>query len=43
MGKGSNPRPIEIPREDFRSNWEKTFGKKLPEKSKEEPDSEKTK
>jgi hypothetical protein len=28
MGKGSNPRPIEIPREEFRNNWDKIFGKK---------------
>lgn len=30
MSKGSNPRPIEIPLDDFRSNWEKTFGKTKP-------------
>jgi len=44
MGKGSNPRPIEIPRDDFRSNWERIFGdKKLPEKSNEVPKSTETK
>ena len=28
MGKGSTPRPFEIPREQFRDNWDKIFGKK---------------
>jgi hypothetical protein len=28
MGKGSNPRPFEIPQEKFLSNWEQTFGRK---------------
>jgi hypothetical protein len=28
MGKGSTPRPIEIPRDQYRSNWDKIFGKK---------------
>jgi hypothetical protein len=36
MGKGSNPRPFEIPQEQFLSNWERTFGRK----SKTEPESE---
>jgi len=27
-GKGDRPRPIEIPRDDFRKRWEETFGKK---------------
>ena len=36
MGKGSNPRPFEIPQDQFLSNWEKTFGRK----SKPEPESE---
>jgi hypothetical protein len=30
MSKGSNSRPIQIPREQFKSNWEKTFGQKQP-------------
>ena len=28
MGKGSNPRPIEIPRDQFRDNFDRIFGKK---------------
>ncbi len=28
MGKGSNPRPFEIPRDQFRDNWDAIFGKK---------------
>ena len=28
MGKGSNPRPFDIPREEFRNNWDKIFGRK---------------
>lgn len=28
MGKGSRARPFEVPKEEFESNWEKTFGKK---------------
>jgi hypothetical protein len=28
-GKGSKPRPIEIPREKFNDNWDKIFGKKV--------------
>lgn len=28
MGKGSNPRPFEVPRKQYEDNWEKTFGKK---------------
>ena len=35
MGKGSNARPIEIPREQFRSNWDQIFGKKDHEKPQE--------
>jgi hypothetical protein len=31
MGKGSNPRPFDIPRDEFRNNWDKIFGKKKPE------------
>jgi hypothetical protein len=27
-GKGSVPRPIEVPREQFESNWDKVFGKR---------------
>lgn len=30
MSKGSNPRPVEIPREDFRDNWDRIFGRKTP-------------
>lgn len=28
MGKGSTPRPFEVPRDQFRDNWDKIFGKK---------------
>jgi len=28
MGKGSVPRPFEVPREQFTNNWDKIFGKK---------------
>lgn len=28
-GKGSKPRPIEIPRKKFEENWNKIFGKKV--------------
>ena len=31
MGKGSNPRPFDIPRKQYEDNWEKTFGKKKKE------------
>lgn len=30
-GKGSVPRPIEVPRDEFNRRWEETFGKKQPE------------
>lgn len=30
MSKGSNPRPIEIPKDDFGKRWEAIFGKKKP-------------
>jgi hypothetical protein len=47
MGKGSNPRPFEIPQEEFLSNWEKTFGKKNQSESEQtepnEPDCVETK
>jgi hypothetical protein len=36
MSKGSNPRPFEVPQEQFLSNWERTFGRK----TKPEPESE---
>jgi len=35
MSKGSNARPIEIPREQFRSNWDQIFRKKTDEKRQE--------
>lgn len=28
MGKGSNPRPFDVPKKQFDDNWEQTFGKK---------------
>lgn len=33
MSKGSKPRPIEIPREKFETNWDKIFGKKVKDES----------
>lgn len=27
-GKGDTPRPMEIPRDEYRRRWEETFGKK---------------
>lgn len=27
-GKGSAPRPVEVPRDEFNRRWEETFGKK---------------
>lgn len=30
MGKGSVLRPFEVPREQFRDNWDKIFGRKDP-------------
>lgn len=30
MSKGSNPRPIEIPKDDYAKRWEAIFGKKKP-------------
>jgi hypothetical protein len=32
-GKGSKPRPIEIPREKFNDNWDKIFSKKVKNES----------
>jgi hypothetical protein len=51
MGKGSNPRPFEVPQEQFLSNWERTFGSKNKTEPKQEsqieepkrPNSEETK
>ena len=28
MSKGSTPRPFEVPKDQFRDNWDKIFGKK---------------
>jgi hypothetical protein len=41
MGKGSNPRPFEVPKEEFRNNWDKIFGKKDPKEDKPQPPSQK--
>ena len=43
MGKGSTPRPFEIPREQFRDNWEAIFGKKDKPKDNEQPENKKAK
>ncbi len=32
-GKGSKPRPINIPREKFNNNWDAIFGKKVKNES----------
>jgi len=32
-GKGSKPRPIEIPREKFNDNWDKIFKKRVNDES----------
>ncbi len=31
MSKGSTPRPIEVPRDQYRDNWDQIFGRKQPE------------
>jgi len=36
MGKGSVPRPFEVPRDQFRDNWDKIFGNKNPKENKPE-------
>ena len=41
MGKGSAPRPYEVPREQFRDNWDKIFGKKNPKEDKQQPEDKK--
>lgn len=37
MGKGSVPRPFEVPKDQFRDNWDKIFGKKDPKEDKQQP------
>jgi hypothetical protein len=37
MSKGSNPRPVEIPREKFRDNWDQIFGKNSPKPPEKQP------
>jgi hypothetical protein len=32
-GKGSKPRPIEVPREKFNDNWDKIFKKRVKDES----------
>jgi hypothetical protein len=44
MSKGSNPRPYEIPKEQFRDNWDSIFGKKPPkDDTSKEPSQDKAK
>jgi len=31
-GKGSKPRPLSVDRKTFENNWDRIFGKKIPEK-----------
>ena len=37
MGKGSVPRPFEVPKDQFRDNWDQIFGKKDKPKENEKP------
>lgn len=37
MGKGSVPRPFDVPKEQFRDNWDKIFGKKDSKEDKQQP------
>ena len=40
MGKGSVPRPFEVPREEFDNKWDAIFGKKnIKEEKKQQEDS----
>lgn len=34
-GKGSTPRPFNVPRKEFENNWDRIFGKKDQKDSKE--------
>lgn len=34
MSKGSRPRPVEVPRDQFRDNWDRIFGNKQEPKPK---------
>jgi len=43
MGKGSNPRPFGIPKEQFRDNYDAIFGKKPKPADKETPPAKDTK
>ena len=39
MGKGSNPRPFDIPRDEYAANFDRIFGKKdKPEEEKPQED-----
>jgi hypothetical protein len=37
MGKGSTPRPFEIPKDQFRDNWDAIFGKKNKPQDEQKP------
>ena len=43
MGKGSTPRPIEIPKDQYRDNWDKIFGNKEKKESDDKDGSNKNK
>ena len=43
MGKGSRPRPVEIPTKQFNDNWDRIFGKKDEKKPSDNHDSKKNK
>jgi hypothetical protein len=43
MSKGSNPRPFEVPQEQFLSNWERTFGRKSKTESEPVPETKEPK
>jgi hypothetical protein len=30
-GKGSKPRPLSVPYEEYENNWDKIFGEKIPD------------
>lgn len=43
MGKGSNPRPFDIPRDEFAANFDRIFGRKEPRKTHEPQDNKEPK
>jgi len=43
MGKGSVPRPFDVPREQYRDNFDAIFGKKDKPKENEKPEDKQAK